>query len=74
MALARELVGEALAWRAAPPRPPVRGDELTKKLGIRPGPEIGRMLEELSEASFAGEIRTREEALELAVRLYERGR
>jgi predicted HTH domain antitoxin len=32
------------------------------------------MLEELSEASFAGEIRTREEALELAVRLYERGR
>ncbi|MGN6169547.1 MAG: HD domain-containing protein, partial [Solirubrobacteraceae bacterium] len=73
-ALARELVGEALTWRAAPPRPPIRGDELTLALGISPGPELGRMLEELREASFAGEIHTREEALELAARLQERGR
>jgi putative nucleotidyltransferase with HDIG domain len=74
MALARELVGAALAWRAAPPRLPIRGDEVIQKLGIRPGPEVGRVLEELREASFAGEVHTREEALELAVRLYERGR
>lgn len=73
LALARELVGEALAWRAAPPRPPIRGDELAQALEIRPGPELGRVLEELREASFAGEIHTRQEALELASRLHERG-
>jgi hypothetical protein len=74
VALARELVGAALAWRAAPPGLPIRGDELTQELGIRPGPEVGRLLEELREASFAGEVHTREDALELATRLYERGR
>ncbi len=62
--LARELVGEALAWRDAPPRPPVRGDELTRASGADPGPAIGRVLAELEEASFAGEIATRAEALE----------
>lgn len=73
LALARELVGDALAWRAAPPRPPIRGDELTQKVGIKPGPELGRVLEALREASFAGEIHTPEEAVELATRLHERG-
>jgi putative nucleotidyltransferase with HDIG domain len=72
LALARELVAQALAWRAAPPRPPIRGDELAQALQITPGPELGRLLEELREASFAGEIHTREEALELASRLHER--
>jgi putative nucleotidyltransferase with HDIG domain len=72
LALARQMVGEALAWRAAPPRPPMRGDELTRELGIRAGPELGRVLEGLREASFAGEVRTREEALKLATRLHER--
>jgi putative nucleotidyltransferase with HDIG domain len=71
LALARELVGEALAWRVAPPRAPVRGNELTRELGIRAGPELGRVLEELREATFAGEIHTREQALELAARLHE---
>jgi poly(A) polymerase len=61
--LARQLMGEALAWNANPPRPPVRGDELAKAAGIRPGPEIGRVLAELEEASFAGEISGREQAL-----------
>ena len=73
LALARELVGEALAWRAAPPRPPVRGDELARGLGISPGPELGRVLEELRQASFAGEVSSREQALALAARLHERG-
>jgi poly(A) polymerase len=74
LALARELVAEALAWRAAPPRSPIRGDELAQALEIAPGPELGRVLEELREASFAGEIHTRAEALELASRIHERGR
>jgi poly(A) polymerase len=61
--LASQMVGEALEWRREPPRPPVRGDELARAAGLRPGPEIGRVLGELEEASYAGEIRGREQAL-----------
>lgn len=65
--LAREIAGEALAWRAAgPPEPPLRGDELIAELGLEPGPRIGELLEQLREAAFAGEIRSREEALAFA--------
>jgi putative nucleotidyltransferase with HDIG domain len=66
LALARQLLGEALAWREHPPRPPVRGDELARAVGLRPGPQIGRLLEELEEASYAGEIATRAEAIDRA--------
>jgi poly(A) polymerase len=64
--LARMLLGEALAWRSGPPRPPLRGDELARALGLRPGRELGRILGELEEASFAGEISSREQAIERA--------
>lgn len=65
--LAREMLPDALAWhRDGPPRPPVSGDELAEELGPLPGPEIGRLLEELRAASFAGEISSRDEALALA--------
>jgi putative nucleotidyltransferase with HDIG domain len=65
--LARELMAEALEWRAnGPPRPPVRGDELAAELGIEPGPEIGELLARLEEAAFAGEVGTREDAFRLA--------
>jgi putative nucleotidyltransferase with HDIG domain len=64
--LARELLGEALAWRANRPRPPVRGDELARAVGLEPGPKIGCVLAELEEASFAGEIASAEEAIEWA--------
>jgi poly(A) polymerase len=66
LVLAREVVGEALAWRADPPRPPVTGEELMDALGIEPGPEVGRLLEELREAAFAGEVESKEDALRLA--------
>jgi hypothetical protein len=33
---------------------------------MRAGPELGRVLEQLTEASFAGEIETREQAIERA--------
>jgi poly(A) polymerase len=70
--LARELMEEALLWRTSgPPRLPLRGDELAQGLGIEPGPELGRLLAELEEAAFAGEVGSREEALELARRLRE---
>jgi putative nucleotidyltransferase with HDIG domain len=61
--LARQLLGEALAWREGPPRPPVRGDELARAVGLRPGPQLGEILAELEEASFAGEITSRDEAI-----------
>jgi putative nucleotidyltransferase with HDIG domain len=73
LTLARELVGEALAWMVQPPRAPLRGDEIARALGIKPGPELGRILAELREASFAGDVHTRDEALELAATLHRGG-
>jgi hypothetical protein len=70
--LARQLLGEALAWRSNRPRPPVRGDQLARAVGLRPGPEIGRVLAELEEASFAGEIASADEAIERARQLLDR--
>ena len=64
--LAREMLGPALQRRAAGRAEPiVRGDELARELGVR-GPRIGQLLAELEEAQYAGEIRTREDALNLA--------
>jgi poly(A) polymerase len=69
--LARELMEAALDWREqGPPRPPLRGDELAAELGIPPGPELGRLIRELTEAAYAGEARTRGEAVELARKLH----
>lgn len=64
--LAGELLGEALAWRQARPRPPLRGDELAREVGLAPGRRLGSILRELEEASFAGEISSREQAIERA--------
>jgi tRNA nucleotidyltransferase/poly(A) polymerase len=61
--LAREILAEALAWRAQRPRPPIAGDELATALGIDPGPQLGRLLAELTEASYAGEIGSDEQVL-----------
>lgn len=67
--LADQMLGEALDWVADPPRPPVRGDELARRLDLRPGPELGRILAELEEASFAHEIGSVDEAVERARQL-----
>ena len=64
--LARQLLGEGLRWIEDPPRPPVRGNELARALGIAPGPELGRLLGELEEARFAGEVTTVAEAIDRA--------
>jgi poly(A) polymerase len=70
--LARELMAEALDWRASGgPRPPVRGDELAHELGIEPGPELGRLLDQLRRAAFTGQAGSRDQAVELARRLRE---
>jgi hypothetical protein len=67
--LARQILPEALAWSERPPRAPVRGDELSQALGIRPGPQLGELLDELTEAAYAGEVSTREEAIGYARQL-----
>jgi poly(A) polymerase len=65
--LARQVLSEALARRAAGPLPPlVRGDELANELGIARGPRLGELLAMIAEARFAGEVSTRDEALALA--------
>jgi putative nucleotidyltransferase with HDIG domain len=67
LTLAAGLAREALVWRAeGPPAAPLRGDELAAELGLEPGPRIGELLEGIREAVFAGEVSTREEAIELA--------
>jgi len=74
LALARELMRDALDWReSGPPKLPLRGDELARELAIEPGPELGRLLAQLEEAAFAEEVGTRDEALELARRLRDNG-
>ena len=68
--LARELMPAALDWRrSGPPRLPLRGDELARELGIEPGPELGRVIAELEEAAYAGEVTDRDQVVELARRL-----
>jgi putative nucleotidyltransferase with HDIG domain len=67
--LAEQMVDEALQWAAAPPQPPVRGDQLARALGVKPGPELGRVLAELEAASFAREIASPHEAIERARQL-----
>jgi poly(A) polymerase len=70
--LARELMRAALRWRSeGPPRPPLRGNELAEELGIEPGPDLGRILGEIEEASYAGEVTTADQAVEYARRLRE---
>ena len=46
--------------------PPVliAGDEVMQALGLRPGPQVGILLEALREAQAAGEVTSREAALE----------
>ncbi len=65
-----------LAWlqpaldeeRIVPP-PMLKGDEIMRLLGLKPGPEIGRLLDALQEAQAAGEVTSREEALTFLQRM-----
>ncbi len=55
------------------PKPIVRGDELMEALGLKPGPIVGKLLRVVQEAQVEGEVRTREEAIELARKALELG-
>jgi poly(A) polymerase/tRNA nucleotidyltransferase (CCA-adding enzyme) len=61
------MLAAALDWRReGPPEPFVRGDELAAALGIEEGPELGELLAELEAAQYAGEVKSREAAIERA--------
>jgi putative nucleotidyltransferase with HDIG domain len=65
--LARPMLADALRWRAeGPPTPLWRGDELARALDIPIGPRIGELLRELAAAQYAGEVSTRDGALDHA--------
>jgi len=64
LALAREVLGPAFARRAqGASEPLLRGDELARELGLRPGRKLGELLAQLEEDRFAGEIATPADAL-----------
>ncbi len=70
LSLARQMLAAALDWhRHGPPEPLLRGDELAAELGIAPGPELGELLAEIEAAQYAGEVGTREQALDRARRV-----
>jgi len=72
--LAREVMPAALRWRAEGRRTPlVRGDALAAALQIADGPQLGRLLAQIDEARFAGEITTPDEAVAFAARQLARG-
>lgn len=49
------------------------GDEVMRLGALTPGPEVGRILEEVREAQAAGEVRSRKEAEGLVLRLVRAG-
>jgi putative nucleotidyltransferase with HDIG domain len=65
--LAREVLPPAIHWhRNGPPKPPIPGDELAAAVGIEPGPELGRLLDEIEAAVFTGEVTTADDAIKYA--------
>ncbi len=57
-------------WEQRDTVPLIRGDRLAALLEAEPGPEIGRLLAEIDEARFAGEVSTTDQAVAYAHKLY----
>ena len=67
LALADEMLDHCLARRVAGrPQPLVRGDELMRRLGVAPGARLGRLLAQLAEDAYAGEVSSTDDALRRA--------
>jgi poly(A) polymerase len=54
-----------------PPRRLLTGDDIIDELGLKPGPNIGRLLALLEDAVGSGEVTTRDEALAFVRQLVE---
>lgn len=67
------LLERALRWAARPPVAPIRGDLLADRLGLRHGPVLGALLQELTIAADAGRVASQEDAVALAGRLLAAG-
>ncbi|EHN09963.1 hypothetical protein PAI11_31240 [Patulibacter medicamentivorans] len=52
---------------------PIRGDLLADRLGLRHGPVLGALLQELTIAADAGRVASQEDAVALAGRLLAAG-
>jgi poly(A) polymerase len=67
------IVGYVLAERGRQlekaPKRLIDGYELQSRFGLKPGPEMGKILEAISEAQATGDIATEAEAFELAERV-----
>lgn len=63
-----ELSARDGAWILDPPRL-VDGEEVQRRLGVGPGPPVGRALAALRAAQVEGKVRTRDQALALLDRL-----
>jgi len=46
----------------------IDGNDLMRELGLKPGPKIGQLLEEIREAQVNGEVQNRDEALAAALK------
>jgi poly(A) polymerase len=72
LGLACEVMESALSWRRdGPPDVPLRGDELARELDIERGPELGRLIEAIREAVFAGDVQDSDQAVGYARALRE---
>ncbi|PPD58000.1 CCA tRNA nucleotidyltransferase [Dehalogenimonas etheniformans] len=65
------VLSERERQKSKEPQRLIDGNELQSRFGLKPGPELGKILDEIVEAQATGEISTREEGLELAKRLIE---
>jgi hypothetical protein len=52
--------------RVIAPEPLLCGRDLLERLGMEPGPTVGRVLRALQEAQATGEVTTKEQAFQLA--------
>ncbi|MFA6002311.1 MAG: HD domain-containing protein [Thermoleophilia bacterium] len=68
--LAGEMMDESFADQEAQALPKlVGGDELMRELVLEPGPQVGRLLDRILEEQQLGNISSRQEALQLAMRI-----
>ena len=62
-ALAQELAVAYAGYAARPLEPVIRGDNLARRLGIRPGPVLGELIAAIEEEQAAGAVESPDDAV-----------